>query len=225
MEAAVCILLVEDDVMLAEGVRTGLEQQGWRVDWRADAASARLALMDHGYTAVLLDLGLPRGNGLDVLKFVRSRYDTTPVLILTARDKLSERISGLDAGADDYLVKPFQLDELAARVRAVLRRCQGRVLPVLAHRDVVIDLAKRTVTRAGESVALGMHEYRTLLSLMENRGRALSRRQLEDAVYGGDGTIESNTIAVYIHQLRRKLGDDFIHTVHGYGYRVGDADK
>jgi two-component system, OmpR family, response regulator len=225
MEVATRILLIEDDVMLAEAVRTGLEQQEWRVDWLADAASARLALMDHGYTAILLDLGLPRGNGLDLLKFVRSRYDTTPVLILTARDKLSERISGLDAGADDYLVKPFQLDELAARVRAVLRRCQGRVLPVLAHRDVVIDLAKRIVTRGGESVTLGMHEYRTLLTLMENRGRALSRSQLEDAVYGGDGTIESNTIAVYIHQLRRKLGDDFINTVHGYGYRVGGADE
>jgi two-component system OmpR family response regulator len=225
MEAASRFLLVEDDVMLAEAVRTGLEQQEWRVDWLADAASARLALMDHSYTAILLDLGLPRGNGLDLLKFVRSRYDTTPVLILTARDKLSERITGLDAGADDYLVKPFQLDELAARVRAVLRRCQGRVLPVLSHRDVVIDLAKRTVTRAGESVTLGMHEYRTLLTLMENRGRALSRSQLEDAVYGGDGTIESNTIAVYIHQLRRKLGDEFIHTVHGYGYRVGDAHQ
>jgi two-component system OmpR family response regulator len=225
MEAATRLLLVEDDVMLAGAVRTGLEQQEWRVDWLADAASARLALMDHAYTAVLLDLGLPRGNGLDVLKFVRSRYDTTPILIITARDKLSERIGGLDAGADDYLVKPFQLDELAARVRAVVRRCQGRVLPVLAHRSVVVDLAKRVVMRAGESVTLGMHEYRTLLTLMENRGRTLSRNQLEDAVYGGDGTIESNTIAVYIHQLRRKLGEDFIHTVHGYGYRVGDPDK
>src|SRR5688572_7039214 len=225
MEPASRFLLVEDDVMLAEAVRTGLEQQEWSVDWLADAASARLALMDHSYTAILLDLGLPRGNGLELLTFVRSRYDTTPVLILTARDKLSERISGLDAGADDYLVKPFQLDELAARVRAVLRRCHGRVLPVLTHRDVVIDPAKRVVTRAGELVTLGMHEYRTLLSLMENRGRALSRDQLEDAVYGGDGTIESNTIAVYIHQLRRKLGDDFITTVHGYGYRVGNSDE
>ena len=225
MEAPLSILLVEDDVMLAKAVRTSLEQQEWRVDWLADAASARLALIDHSYTTILLDLGLPRGNGLDLLKFVRSRYDTTPVLILTARDKLSERINGLDAGADDYLVKPFQLDELAARLRAVLRRCRGRVLPLLTHRDVVMDLARRIVTRAGKSVTLGMHEYRTLLTLMENRGRALSRSQIEDAVYGGDGTIESNTIAVYIHQLRRKLGDDFIHTVHGYGYRVGQADE
>jgi len=209
--------------MLAEAVRTGLERQEWQVEWLSDAARARLALVDHSYTAVLLDLGLPRGNGLDILKFVRSRYDATPVLILTARDKLSERISGLDAGADDYLVKPFQLDELTARVRAVLRRCQGRVSPVLTHRDVVVDPARRLVTRAGEAVTLSMHEYRTLLTLMESRGRALSRGQLEDAVYGGDGTIESNTIAVYIHQLRRKLGDDFISTVHGYGYRIGDA--
>lgn len=223
MEPTARILLVEDDVMLADAVRAGLKEQAWRVDWLADAASARLALIDHSYSAVLLDLGLPRGNGLELLKFVRSRYDTTPVLILTARDKLSERISGLDAGADDYIVKPFQLDELAARLRAVLRRCQRRVSPELRHRDVVVDPAKRLVTRAGEVVALSAHEYRTLLTLMESRGRALSRSQLEDAVYGGDGTIESNTIAVYIHQLRRKLGEDFINTVHGYGYRVGEA--
>lgn len=223
MEPTARILLVEDDAMLAEAVRTGLEQQAWHVDWLADAASARVALVDHSYTAVLLDLGLPRGNGLELLKFVRSRYDTTPVLILTARDKLSERISGLDAGADDYVVKPFQLDELAARLRAVLRRCQGRVSPVLRHLDVVVDPAKRLVTRAGEVVMLSVHEYRTLLALMESRGPALSRTQLEDAVYGGDGTIESNTIAVYIHQLRRKLGENFISTVHGYGYRIGDA--
>lgn len=225
METTARILLIEDDVMLAEAVRSGLEQHEWRVDWHADAVRARMALIDHSYTAILLDLGLPRGDGIELLKFVRSRYDATPVLILTARDKLSERIKGLDAGADDYLVKPFQLDELAARLRAVLRRSQGRVSPVLTYRDISVDPSKRLVTRAGESITLSVHEYRTLLTLMESRGRALSRGQLEDAVYGGDGTIESNTIAVYIHQLRRKLGEDFIHTVHGYGYRVGDANE
>jgi two-component system, OmpR family, response regulator len=220
-ERPVRILLVEDDSMLAEAVCTGLQQQSWDVEWIADAGSARLALIDHDFSAVLLDLGLPRGSGLDVLQSLRERYDATPVLILTARDALSDRIRGLDAGADDYIVKPFQLDELFARVRAVIRRSSGRVSPVLTHGDVVIDPAKRLVTRGGRKVTLSIHEYRTLLALMESRGRALTRSQLEDAVYGGDGAIESNTIAVYIHQLRRKLGEDLIGTVHGYGYTIG----
>jgi two-component system OmpR family response regulator len=217
------ILLVEDDAMLADAVRTGLQQNAWSVDWVGDAAAARLALLDHAYTAVILDLGLPRGSGLGVLDAIRSRYDATPVLIITARDRLSDRIGGLDAGADDYLVKPFQLDELSARLRAVVRRSQGRVLPVLQRGDVVLDPGRRVVTLKGERVSLSIHEYRTLLALMERNGRVLSREQLEREVYGGDGTIESNTIAVYIHQLRRKLGDELIATVHGYGYRIGGA--
>jgi two-component system OmpR family response regulator len=217
------ILLVEDDAMLADAVRTGLRQNAWSVDWVGDAAAARLALLDHAYTAVILDLGLPRGSGLGVLDAIRSRYDATPVLIITARDRLSDRIGGLDAGADDYLVKPFQLDELSARVRAVVRRSQGRVLPVLQRGEVVLDPGRRVVTLKGERVSLSIHEYRTLLALMERNGRVLSREQLEREVYGGDGTIESNTIAVYIHQLRRKLGDELIATVHGYGYRIGGS--
>jgi two-component system, OmpR family, response regulator len=225
MDPSVNILLVEDDAMLADAVRTGLQQNAWSVDWVSDAATARLALLDHAYTAVVLDLGLPRGSGLGVLDSLRSRYDATPVLIITARDRLSDRIGGLDAGADDYLVKPFQLDELSARLRAVVRRSQGRVLPVLSRGDVVLDPARRVVTLKGERVPLSIHEYRTLLALMERNGRVLSRDQLEREVYGGDGTIESNTIAVYIHQLRRKLGDDLIVTVHGYGYRIGGASE
>jgi len=209
--------------MLADAVRTGLQQNAWSVDWVGDAAAARLALLDHAYKAVVLDLGLPRGSGLGVLDAIRSRYDATPVLIITARDRLSDRIGGLDAGADDYLVKPFQLDELSARLRAVVRRSQGRVLPVLQRGAVVLDPGRRVVTLKGERVSLSIHEYRTLLALMERNGRVLSREQLEREVYGGDGTIESNTIAVYIHQLRRKLGDELIATVHGYGYRIGGA--
>jgi two-component system OmpR family response regulator len=170
---------------------------------------------------VLLDLGLPRGSGLDVLRALRQRYDTTPVLIVTARDRLSDRVSGLDAGADDYLVKPFQSDELLARLRALVRRAQGRVTPQLSWRDVSVDPASRTVSRGGEPIRLGTNEYRTLLALMERRGRVVPRETLETLVYGGDGTLESNTIAVYVHQLRRKLGEEFIATVHGIGYRIG----
>lgn len=217
------LLLVEDDEMLAEAVRAGLAQNGWQVDWVADAGAARTVLVDHPYDVVLLDLGLPGGSGLGVLSNLRARYDATPVLIITARDKLSDRISGLDAGADDYIVKPFQLDELFARLRAVLRRSHGLVSPVLTFNGITLDPAKRLVTRRGEPVSLSAHEYRTLMLLMERQDRVVTREQLEDAVYGSSGTIESNTIAVYIHQLRRKLGDDVIVTVHGFGYRIGGS--
>jgi two-component system OmpR family response regulator len=217
------LLLVEDDEMLAQAMKTGLQRDGYRVDWVNDAAAARLALSsEHGFGAVLLDLGLPNGSGIGVLQAMRARYDATPVLIVTARDQLSDRIAGLDAGADDYVVKPFQLDELSARLRAVVRRSQGRVSPMLTQGDVVVDPARRSVTRAGEPVTLSVNEYRTLLALMERRGWVVTRAQLEDAVYGGASNIESNTIAVYVHQLRRKLGDELIATVHGFGYRIGE---
>lgn len=215
------LLLVEDDEMLAEAVRAGLEQNGWHVDWVADAGAARTILVDHPYDAVLLDLGLPGGSGLSVLSNLRARYDATPVLIITARDKLTDRIGGLDAGADDYIVKPFQLDELFARLRAVIRRSQGRVSPVLTFNGIKLDPAQRRVTHRDESVALSVHEYRTLMLLMERQGRVVTREQIEEGVYGSSGTIESNTIAVYIHQLRRKLGEEAIVTVHGFGYRMG----
>jgi two-component system OmpR family response regulator len=214
------LLLVEDDTMLAQALSTGLERAGYRIDHAADAPAARLALSDHAYAAVLLDLGLPGGSGLAVLKGVRERYDTTPVIILTARDQLSDRIAGLDAGADDYLVKPFQPDELAARLRAVLRRAQGRVAPVLVARGIRLDPATRAVTRDDAPVSLSLHEYRTLLALMERSGRVVTRPQLEEAVYGGESAIESNTVAVYVHQLRKKLGDELITTVHGHGYKL-----
>lgn len=218
------VLLVEDDAMLGDALRASLARAGMRVDWVRDVAEARLALVEHGYGAVLLDLGLPGGSGLTVLKHLRSRYDTTPVLIITARDRLSERIQGLDAGADDYIVKPFQLDELQARLRAVVRRSSNSVVSVLRCRDVQLDPARRVVTRAGAEVVLSASEYRTLLALMERAGQTVSREQLEAAVYGGSGTIESNTVAVYVHQLRRKLGDDLVATVHGLGYRIAAAE-
>jgi len=218
------LLLVEDDPMLGEAMQAGLAQRlEATVDWARDAAEARLALAGAGYAAVLLDIGLPGESGLSLLRALRGRYDATPVLLVTARDQLSERIGGLDAGADDYIVKPFQLDELLARLRAVLRRSRNRVTPLLSCGAVTLDPATRQVRRDGAAVTLSQHEYLTLLALMERAGRTVTREQLEDAVYGGHGTIESNTVAVYVHQLRRKLGDNVIATVHGYGYRINEV--
>jgi two-component system OmpR family response regulator len=217
------LLLVEDDAMLAEAVCDAARQIAWTIDHVGDAASARMALIDHLYDAVLLDIGLPGDSGLTVLRALRGRYDVTPVLILTARGQLSERIQGLDAGADDYLVKPFQFDELWARIRAVIRRSNGRVVPVHSHGEICLDRSKRVVTRAGVRVALSAHEYRTLLALLERPGHVVTRDHLEDVVYGNTSAIESNTIAVFIHQLRRKLGEHVITTVHGQGYMIGEA--
>ncbi len=215
------LLLVEDDAMLGEAVCDGARQSGWTIDHVRDAPSARLALIDHAYAAVLLDIGLPGESGLSVLRAMRGRYDPAPVLMLTARGQLSERIHGLDAGADDYIVKPFQFDELWARVRSVIRRSQGRVIPVFSHGDIEVDRSRRVVSKAGVEVPLSAHEYRTLLALLERPGHVVTRDHLQDAVYGNASAVESNTIAVFIHQLRRKLGDDLIRTVHGHGYVVG----
>lgn len=172
-----------------------LAQDGWSIDRAEDAASTRLALVDHGYTAALLDLDLPRGSGLDVLIALRQRYDTTPVLIITARDQLSDRVRGLDAGADDYIVKPFEAGELGARLRAVVRRTQGRVAPVLRHGDIVLDPADRSVRLSDRPVRLGVHEYRTLLALMERPGRVIAHDMLESLVYGSDDACIEGGIA------------------------------
>jgi len=178
------ILLVEDDRMLSEAVASALRQDAWHVDAAYDARSAQIALVDHAYAALLLDLGLPGGSGIDVLHALRGRYDATPALVITARDQLRDRIHGLDAGADDYIVKPFQIDELLARLRAVLRRSTGRVAPVLHYGNISVDPARRVVTRAGKPVRLSVHEYRTLLALMERQGRVVARAHLEDVIYG-----------------------------------------
>jgi len=207
--------------MLWETIGDRAGQSGWHVDPVNDAHSARAALVDHVYTAVLLDIGLPGDSGISVLRGMRKHYDSTPVLILTARGQLTERIAGLDAGADDYLVKPFPFDELWARLRAVIRRSQGRVVPVFTYGDVQIDRNRRMVTKAGSDVTLSAQEYRTLLALVERPGHVVTRDHLHDIVYGTASNVESNTIAVFIHQLRRKLGDDLIRTVHGLGYVVG----
>lgn len=224
MTSAMDLLLVEDDPMLAEVICDGARQNGWHIDHADCAAAARAALVDHAYSAVLLDIGLPGESGLTVLRAMRAGYDVTPVLMLTARGQLSERIEGLDAGADDYLVKPFQVDELWARVRAVIRRSQGRVVPVFSWGEIELDRSRRVVTRAGARVPLSAQEYRTLLALLERPGRVVTREHLERVVYGNASTIESNTIAVFIHQLRRKLGEGLITTVHGHGYMIGESN-
>lgn len=215
-------MLVEDDVPLAEAICDGVRQQAWRIEHAADAEAAKPILAEHSYNAILLDIGLPGANGLSLLRWLRERYDPTPVLILTARGQLSDRIKGLDDGADDYLVKPFQFDELLARIRALTRRSRGRVVPELSCGDVRVDPDKRIVTRGGERVALSVYEYRTLLALIERPGRVVTRDLLQRVVYGDDGNVESNTIAVFIHQLRRKLGEQVIETVHGHGYTIGE---
>lgn len=190
------------------------------MDHARDVPSARLALLDQSYSVILLDLGLPGDSGLSLLHKLRTGYDATPVIILTARANMSERIAGLDAGADDYVVKPFEFSELWARIRAVTRRSQGLAVPVLTSREVTLDPARQAVTRNGEPATLSAYEYRTLLAFMERPGHVLSRAHLQGLIYGADNDVESNTIAVFIHQLRRKLGDDIIETVHGLGYRL-----
>ena len=211
--------------MLADAICDGVRQQSWTIDHVGTAAAARTALVEHHYTAVLLDIGLPGDSGLTVIRYMRGHYDPTPGIALTARGQLTDRIRGLDAGADDYLVKPFQFDELMARVRAIARRSQGRVVPLLTQGEVSVDPSSRKVTRNGKWVALSAHEYRLLLALMERAGRVVTKDQLEEGVYGGPSEGGSNMIAVYVHQLRRKLGDEAISTIYGQGYMIGQAPE
>jgi two-component system OmpR family response regulator/two-component system response regulator QseB len=220
------LLLVEDDRMIGDSLRDALRLEGYAVDWVRDAAAAQATLASERFDLVLLDLGLPPGasarlaDGLDLLRSVRARQDSTPVIVLTARDGLGDRVAGLDAGADDYLVKPFELDELNERIRAVLRRHSGRAQPLLAHGGVTLDPATRQVTKDGQPVLLSAREFAVLEALMARPGALLSRAQLEDRLYGWGEEIESNAVSVYIHQLRRKLGADFIRNVRGVGYFV-----
>ena len=214
------VLLVEDDPMIGEGARTALRGDGLAVDWARDGKAADLALQAERYDIVLLDLGLPSRDGLDVLRALRARKDRTPVLIVTARDAVQDRVGGLDAGADDYLVKPFDLDELAARMRSLVRRSAGRAEPAVEHLGLVFDPATREVTLNGNQVALSARELAVLQALLERPGAVLSRAQLEERLYGWGEEIESNAVEVYVHGLRRKLGPDFIRTVRGVGYMV-----
>lgn len=212
------ILLVEDDKLLGDGIRVGLTQADFAVDWVQDGVLGDTALQTEAYAAVVLDLGLPRLSGLDLLRRLRASGDATPVLILTARDAIGDRVKGLDNGADDYLVKPFDLDELAARLRALIRRAQGGASPVLRLHGVVLDPAQHRVEFHGEPVELTARQFALLHELMLNAGRVLSREQLEQRLYPWGEEVESNAIEVHVHHLRRKLAPELVRTVRGVGY-------
>jgi two-component system OmpR family response regulator/two-component system response regulator QseB len=237
------LLLIEDDPMIGSGLRAALKLEGLAVDWVRDLAAAEATLASERFDLVLLDLGLPPGrgaqpvvapaadpqaaagaplDGLSLLRALRARGNDTPVIVLTARDGPGDRVRGLDAGADDYLVKPFELDELAARIRAVRRRHAGRASAVLSHRGITLDPATRQVTVAGQPVILSAREFAVLEALMARPGAMLTRAQLEDRLYGWGEEVESNAVSVYIYQLRRKLGPGVIRTVRGLGYSLAD---
>lgn len=212
------ILLVEDDELLGDGLQAGLRHCGFQADWLRDGESARTALQTEDYAAVVLDLGLPRLDGLGLLRVLRGGGNNIPVLVLTARDATSDKVIGLDSGADDYLVKPIDLDEVAARLRALIRRAGGQVTPMVTVGRVELDPAGRRVYLDGAPVELPAKEYAILEMLMRNAGKVISRGQLESALYGWDEGVESNAVEVYIHHLRRKLNPNCIRTLRGVGY-------
>ncbi len=214
------LLVVEDDPLLGDAIQAGLKQAGYAVDWVNDGLKADHALSTEAYVAMVLDLGLPRLSGLEVLSRLRQRKSALPVLILTARDTVEERIQGLDQGADDYLVKPFDLGELAARLRALIRRSNGQPNPVLQVGEVQLDPAAHSVTYQGQLVELASREFTVLQALMLNVGRVMSRSQLEDKLYAWGQEVESNTVEVHIHHLRRKLYPGLIETIRGVGYLI-----
>ncbi len=217
------LLLVEDDSMIGESVRLGLRQEGYSVDWVQDGNAAEHALRSEDYSLVLLDLGLPRKSGLEVLSELRQRGHGLPVLIITARDAIENRIEGLDAGADDYVVKPFDLDELCARVRALLRRHSGRTQPALGVGELTMDPASHRVSLRGNEVSLSSKEFALLRALMERPGAVLSRTQIEEKLYGWGEEVESNAVEVHIYNLRKKLGGDCIRNLRGVGYFVAPS--
>ncbi|GAA4338783.1 quorum sensing response regulator transcription factor QseB [Variovorax defluvii] len=214
------ILLAEDDHLLGDGLRAGLLQLGFQVDWVRDGPAAERELRANPYAAAVLDLTLPGKDGLHVLAAVRQARVDLPVLVLTARDAVTDRIRGLDVGADDYVVKPVDLQELAARLRALVRRSHGQPQGCLSAHDVVLDPAARAVRKGGEAVTLATREFDLLYTLMLNAGRVLSREQLERQLYSWGREVESNTIEVHVHRLRRKLGNALIQTVRGVGYML-----
>ncbi len=217
------ILLVEDDALLGDGIAAGLKMSGYTVEWVRDGEAAQAALMSEAFGAMVLDLGLPRLSRLALLTWLRARRDALPVLILTARDTLEDRVTGLDTGADDYLVKPFALAELAARLRALVRRGAGVAEPLLCWRDVVLDPASHQVSAQGAPVMLTALEFALLHALMLGQGRVFERAQLEQKLYKWGEEVDSNAVEVLVHRLRKKLGNDIIRTVRGVGYALGVA--
>lgn len=218
------LLLVEDDRMIAEPVLDTMRRDGYAIDWAQDGRAAELSLGNGVYDLVLLDLGLPKKDGIAVLQAYRDTGGAAPVIILTARDALDERVRGLDTGADDYLVKPFELDELAARVRALLRRRTGQKQPVYTHGELALDPASHEVTKNGVPVALVPREFTLLRALIESPTQVHTKAQLEEKLYGWGEEVGSNAVEVHIHSLRRKIGAEQIVTVRGVGYRLRRAE-
>lgn len=214
------LLLIEDDAMIGDGICKGLRQDGFSVDWVRDGQAGELALSNGVYDLLLLDLGLPRKDGLSVLKSLRVRGNALPILILTARDAVADRVAGLNAGADDYLVKPFDLEELVARIHALLRRQAGRAESVVKHGRLLLNPATHEVRLQDQPIELSAREFRLLQAFLARPGAVLSVSQLEEKMYGWDEEVGSNTVEVYIHALRKKLGADFIKNVRGVGYMI-----
>lgn len=212
------LLLVEDDQMIGEEIKEGLNHRGFTLDWVKTRSSGEEALKIDNFDLLVLDLGLPDGSGLDLLRSLRNQDKGIPVIILTAWDAVSDRISGLDAGSDDYMVKPFELEELAARIRALLRRSAGRISPLMEYGNISVDLSAMEVTLNGQKVHLSRNEYSLLITFLENPGKIFSRMELEKILYGWEQEVESNTIQVFIHNLRKKLGKSIIRNIHGLGY-------
>jgi two-component system response regulator QseB len=219
------ILLVEDDELLGDGLRTGLIQYGYAVDWLKDGVSADQALKTENFDLVVLDLGLPKLSGINVIQNLRARGQTMPVLILTARESVEDRVKGLDSGADDYLTKPFDLDELCARLRALQRRFSSRAEPLLVHEMISLDPASHTVTLNGETINVSRREFALLHKLLENSGRVLSREHLTQSLYGWGEDVDSNALEVHIHNLRKKFGQTFIRTIRGIGYMIDKSKE
>lgn len=216
------VLLVEDDEFLGDGIRTGLKHYGHTIDWVKDGRAAYDVLSStyETFDIIVLDLGLPKLSGLEVLKGIREKNIATPVVVLTARDAVDDRVKGLDAGADDYITKPFDLDELCARMRALQRRSKARIKPIISYNDVTLDPASHVVTHKGEEVMVSRREFSLLQKLLENTGRVISREQLNQTLYGWGENIDSNALEVHIHNLRKRFGTKLIRTIRGVGYMV-----
>ncbi len=214
------LLLVEDDPLIGDGIRAGLQQEDYSVDWFTEARTAEMALQSEQYDLMILDLGLPDKSGLEILKRLRSQGSALPVLILTARDAINDRVAGLDTGADDYMLKPFDLDELSARLRALLRRSSGRASSEIIHGEITLDPAAHSVSKDGTTIDISPREYAVLHLLLSNTGKVMSRSRLEEGLYSWDGEVESNAIEVYVHHLRKKLGAELIRTIRGVGYII-----
>ena len=220
-------LLVEDDLLLGDGICNGLKHYGHIIDWLKDGKLAKEVITSShdNFDVVVLDLGLPKVSGLEVLKYMRSKNINTPVIILTAHDSIDDRVRGLDAGADDYITKPFDLDELCARMRALQRRSVERSKPVLVFGDITLDPAAHLVTQSGQEIMLSRREFALLQKLLENSGRVISREQLNQTLYGWGENIDSNALEVHIHNLRKRFGSSLIRTIRGVGYMAEKSDQ